>query len=66
MLCGQVPFQGARGGSPQSRAADIIHKIKEGDFVMQGESWEHVSDEAKELVKGRSLMYLKSMKSGLC
>ncbi|CAJ0924350.1 unnamed protein product [Ranitomeya imitator] len=52
MLCGQVPFQGARGGSPQSRAADIINKIKEGDFMMQGESWEHVSDEAKELVKG--------------
>lgn len=52
MLCGQVPFQGARSGSPHSRAADIINKIKEGDFVMQGESWEHVSDEAKELVKG--------------
>ncbi|XP_053576071.1 ribosomal protein S6 kinase alpha-5 [Bombina bombina] len=52
MLSGQVPFYGARGGSPESRAADIISKIKEGNFSMEGKCWEHVSEEAKELVRG--------------
>ncbi|XP_063294477.1 ribosomal protein S6 kinase alpha-5-like [Pelobates fuscus] len=52
MLSGQVPFQGERRGSPQSRAADIIRKIKEGDFSMEGASWEHVSEDAKILVRG--------------
>ncbi|XP_053304774.1 ribosomal protein S6 kinase alpha-5-like [Spea bombifrons] len=52
MLSGQVPFQAEKGGCPQSHAADIIRKIKEGDFSMEGENWEHVSNNAKELVKG--------------
>ncbi|KAG8437927.1 hypothetical protein GDO86_008570 [Hymenochirus boettgeri] len=52
MLSGQVPFQVKKGKSPHSRAADIIQRIKEGDFSLEGKCWEHVSDEAKELVKG--------------
>ncbi|XP_038861729.1 ribosomal protein S6 kinase alpha-4-like isoform X2 [Salvelinus namaycush] len=55
MLSGQVPFQSEqqqRAGMTSSYAADIMHKIKEGDFSLAGEAWKGVSDEAKELVKG--------------
>ncbi|XP_018111814.1 ribosomal protein S6 kinase, 90kDa, polypeptide 4 L homeolog isoform X1 [Xenopus laevis] len=51
MLSGQVPFQVKRGKF-HNRAADIIQKIKEGDFSMEGKCWEHVSEEAKDLVRG--------------
>uniref|UniRef100_A0A8C7UN47 Ribosomal protein S6 kinase n=1 Tax=Oncorhynchus mykiss TaxID=8022 RepID=A0A8C7UN47_ONCMY len=55
MLSGQVPFQSKqqqRAGMTSSYAADIMHKIKEGDFSFAGEAWKGVSGEAKELVKG--------------
>ncbi|CAB1332975.1 unnamed protein product [Coregonus sp. 'balchen'] len=55
MLSGQVPFQSKqqqRAGMTSSYAADIMHKIKEGDFSLTGEAWKGVSEEAKELVKG--------------
>ncbi|XP_020319710.2 ribosomal protein S6 kinase alpha-4-like isoform X5 [Oncorhynchus kisutch] len=55
MLSGQVPFQSEqqqRAGMTSSYAADIMHKIKKGDFSLAGEAWKGVSDEAKELVKG--------------
>lgn len=52
MLSGQVPFQSEQRGMTSSYAADIMHKIKEGDFSLDGESWKGVSDDAKELVKG--------------
>uniref|UniRef100_A0A8C7LF54 Ribosomal protein S6 kinase n=1 Tax=Oncorhynchus kisutch TaxID=8019 RepID=A0A8C7LF54_ONCKI len=55
MLSGQVPFQSKqqqRAGMTSSYAADIMHKIKEGDFSLAGEAWKGVSGEAKELVKG--------------
>lgn len=52
MLSGQVPFQSEQRGMTSSYAADIMQKIKEGDFSLDGEAWKGVSEEAKELVKG--------------
>uniref|UniRef100_A0A4W5N169 Ribosomal protein S6 kinase n=1 Tax=Hucho hucho TaxID=62062 RepID=A0A4W5N169_9TELE len=67
MLSGQVPFQSKqqqRAGMTSSYAADIMHKIKEGDFSLAGEAWKGVSGEAKELAfnKGkREGFFLKSV-----
>ncbi len=52
MLSGQVPFQSEKKGMTSSHAADIMHKIKEGDFSLDGEAWKGVSQEAKDLVRG--------------
>uniref|UniRef100_A0AAQ4QY43 non-specific serine/threonine protein kinase n=1 Tax=Gasterosteus aculeatus aculeatus TaxID=481459 RepID=A0AAQ4QY43_GASAC len=52
MLSGQVPFQSEQRGMTSSYAADIMQKIKEGDFSLDGEAWKGVSENAKELVKG--------------
>lgn len=52
MLSGQVPFQGASGQGGQSQAAEIMCKIREGRFSLDGEAWQNVSEEAKELVRG--------------
>ncbi|XP_007445484.1 ribosomal protein S6 kinase alpha-4-like, partial [Python bivittatus] len=52
MLSGQVPFHSSQEGSAASHAADIMHKIKEGQFSLEGEAWKNVSEEAKELVRG--------------
>ncbi|KAJ7307511.1 hypothetical protein JRQ81_009535 [Phrynocephalus forsythii] len=52
MLSGQVPFHSSQEGSAASHAADIMHKIKEGQFSLEGEPWKNVSEEAKELVRG--------------
>uniref|UniRef100_A0AAX7SGI9 Ribosomal protein S6 kinase n=1 Tax=Astatotilapia calliptera TaxID=8154 RepID=A0AAX7SGI9_ASTCA len=52
MLSGQVPFQSEQRGMTSSYAADIMQKIKEGDFSLDGEPWKGVSEDAKELVKG--------------
>ncbi|XP_057207720.1 ribosomal protein S6 kinase alpha-4-like [Triplophysa rosa] len=52
MLSGQVPFQSDQKGMTSSHAADIMHKIKEGDFSLDGEAWKGVSEEAKDLVRG--------------
>lgn len=52
MLSGQVPFQSEQRGVTSSYAADIMQKIKEGDFSLDGEAWKGVSEDAKELVKG--------------
>ncbi|KAK1335508.1 hypothetical protein QTO34_003294 [Cnephaeus nilssonii] len=49
---GQVPFQGASGQGGQSQAAEIMCKIREGRFSLDGEAWQSVSEEAKELVRG--------------
>ncbi|XP_043828001.1 LOW QUALITY PROTEIN: ribosomal protein S6 kinase alpha-4 [Dromiciops gliroides] len=51
MLSGQVPFQGGPGRGGQSQAAEIMRKIREGRFSLDGEAWEGVSEEAKELVR---------------
>uniref|UniRef100_A0A8C7LEC5 non-specific serine/threonine protein kinase n=1 Tax=Oncorhynchus kisutch TaxID=8019 RepID=A0A8C7LEC5_ONCKI len=47
-----ILFNKNRAGMTSSYAADIMHKIKEGDFSLAGEAWKGVSGEAKELVKG--------------
>ncbi|XP_015240736.1 PREDICTED: ribosomal protein S6 kinase alpha-5-like [Cyprinodon variegatus] len=52
MLSGQVPFQSEQRGMTSSYAVDIMQKIKEGDFSLDGEAWKGVSEDAKELVKG--------------
>ncbi|CAL8308989.1 unnamed protein product [Gadus morhua 'NCC'] len=52
MLSGQVPFHSEQRGMTSSYASDIMQKIKEGDFSLDGEAWKGVSEEAKELVKG--------------
>ncbi|XP_072769926.1 ribosomal protein S6 kinase alpha-4 isoform X2 [Nerophis lumbriciformis] len=52
MLSGQVPFQCEQVGMTSSYAADIMQKIKEGDFSLDGEPWKSVSEDAKELLKG--------------
>lgn len=53
MLSGQVPFQSEKKGMTSSHAADIMHKIKEGDFSLDGDAWKGVSEEAKDLVRGK-------------
>lgn len=55
MLSGQVPFQGSSGQGGQSQAAEIMCKIREGRFSLDGEAWQGVSEEAKELVRGAEL-----------
>lgn len=52
MLSGQVPFQSEQLGMTSSYAAEIMQKIKEGDFSLDGDAWKGVSEDAKELVKG--------------
>uniref|UniRef100_A0A3P9LDR7 Ribosomal protein S6 kinase n=1 Tax=Oryzias latipes TaxID=8090 RepID=A0A3P9LDR7_ORYLA len=52
MLSGQVPFQSDQRGMTSSYAVDIMQKIKEGDFSLDGDPWKGVSEDAKELVKG--------------
>uniref|UniRef100_A0A8C0FX18 non-specific serine/threonine protein kinase n=1 Tax=Chelonoidis abingdonii TaxID=106734 RepID=A0A8C0FX18_CHEAB len=52
MLSGQVPFQSSQEGGALTHAAEIMHKIKEGQFSLEGEAWRGVSEEAKELVRG--------------
>nr|XP_014350699.1 PREDICTED: ribosomal protein S6 kinase alpha-4 [Latimeria chalumnae] len=53
MLSGQVPFQSSYKGMTFSHAAaDIMKKIKEGEFSLEGEAWKSVSEEAKKLVRG--------------
>ena len=52
MLSGRVPFHSEQRGMTSSYASDIMQKIKEGDFSLDGEAWRGVSEEAKELVKG--------------
>lgn len=60
MLSGQVPFQSEKKGMTSSHAADIMHKIKEGDFSLDGEAWKGVSDEAKDLVRGTKSERIKT------
>lgn len=37
-----------------------MKKIKQGDFSFQGEAWKNVSQQAKELIQGESVVVLKS------
>ena len=52
MLSGQVPFQ--RSGSPNNTAANIMKRIKTGDFKFEGAQWAAVSPQAQSLIQGTS------------
>ena len=43
LLTGEPPFNGATD-------QDVVDSIKVGQFSLEGEQWEHVSDEAKQLL----------------
>uniref|UniRef100_A0AAR2M3U7 non-specific serine/threonine protein kinase n=1 Tax=Pygocentrus nattereri TaxID=42514 RepID=A0AAR2M3U7_PYGNA len=47
-----ILFNKNKKGMTSSHAADIMHKIKEGDFSLDGDAWKGVSEEAKDLVRG--------------
>lgn len=55
MLSGQVPFQSQDRSLTCTSALEIIKKIKKGEFSFEGEAWKNVSEEAKELIRGRDL-----------
>lgn len=54
MLSGQVPFQCQEKSLTHTSAEEIMKKIKQGDFNFQGEAWRNVSQQAKELIQGKS------------
>jgi len=49
MLSGKAPFQSS---SRDSRAPDIMHRIRGGEFSMEGQEWKMVSEQAKKIIKG--------------
>ncbi|XP_072345533.1 ribosomal protein S6 kinase alpha-5-like isoform X2 [Scyliorhinus torazame] len=52
MLSGHVPFQSSSKGMSSSNAAQIMRKIKGGEFSFVGEAWKNVSEGAKDIVRG--------------
>uniref|UniRef100_UPI00398E4383 ribosomal protein S6 kinase alpha-5-like n=1 Tax=Pristiophorus japonicus TaxID=55135 RepID=UPI00398E4383 len=52
MLSGHVPFQSSSRGMTSTNAAEIMRKIKSGEFSFDGEAWKNVSEGAKDLVRG--------------
>ena len=44
MLCGYPPFYGDNDD-------EILQKVILGDYQMEGEEWDQVSDDAKDLIK---------------
>ncbi|XP_067845119.1 ribosomal protein S6 kinase alpha-5-like [Heptranchias perlo] len=51
MLSGQIPFQSMQR-TVISSTDEITRIIKEGNFSLAGETWNSVSQEAKELIQG--------------
>ncbi|KAG7261206.1 hypothetical protein CRUP_011788 [Coryphaenoides rupestris] len=51
MLSGQVPFQCQEKSLTHTSAAEIMKKIKQGDFSFEGEAWRSVSQQAKDLIQ---------------
>ncbi|CAL8303874.1 unnamed protein product [Boreogadus saida] len=51
MLSGQVPFQCQEKSLTPSSAAEIMRKIKQGDFSFKGEAWRSVSQQAQDLIQ---------------
>lgn len=62
MLSGQVPFQ--RSGSPSNTAANIMNRIKNGDFKFEGEQWSTVSQQARDLIQGKCYYSYKFISCG--
>lgn len=54
MLSGQVPFQSHDRSLTCTSAVEIMKKIKKGDFSFEGEAWKNVSQEAKDLIQGKT------------
>ncbi|XP_048475590.1 ribosomal protein S6 kinase alpha-5-like [Rhincodon typus] len=52
MLSGHVPFQNSAKGMSSSNTAEIVRKIKGGDFTFGGDAWKNVSEGAKDIVQG--------------
>lgn len=52
MLSGEIPFM--RAGKNLC-AAEIMSSIQRGEFSFEGEAWDNVSLEAKDMVKGKRL-----------
>lgn len=50
MLSGQVPFQ--RSDTRGNTAAQIMNRIKMGDFKFEGQHWSAVSQQAIDLIQG--------------
>ena len=67
MLCGRPPFQSIKdikeasnttttGGAKDAAGyGAIMRKIKHGQFSFEGEAWKHVSEKAKNVIKGLHL-----------
>ena len=55
MLSGEVPFV-SNGRS--LHAAEIMNRIKKGDFSFDAPSWSNVSEEARQLVHGECMFLL--------
>lgn len=51
MLSGHVPFLKARLSGDNS-ARQIMRRIEEGDFSLEGSEWKSVSMPAQSLIKG--------------
>ena len=50
MLSGKAPFSSS---SRNDRAVAIMHRIRGGEFNLEGQPWDSVSDQAKKLIQGR-------------
>ncbi len=58
MLSGQVPFQCHEKSLMHTSAEEIMRKIKQGDFSFEGEAWRNVSNQAKDLIQGKTQLKL--------
>mmetsp|Transcript_69493 Transcript_69493/g.226322 ORF Transcript_69493/g.226322 Transcript_69493/m.226322 type:complete len:537 (-) Transcript_69493:496-2106(-) len=45
LLCGYAPFNG-------KKEAEVLTKVRLGNFVFDDKSWGHVSEDAKDLIRG--------------
>ncbi|XP_070609370.1 ribosomal protein S6 kinase alpha-5 [Erythrolamprus reginae] len=52
MLSGQIPFQTQDTNIICSNVLETMKKIKRGEFSFEGDAWENVSHEAKDLIQG--------------
>eukprot|EP00351_Strombidinopsis_sp_SopsisLIS2011_P000367 CAMPEP_0116879368 /NCGR_PEP_ID=MMETSP0463-20121206/11173_1 /TAXON_ID=181622 /ORGANISM="Strombidinopsis sp, Strain SopsisLIS2011" /LENGTH=106 /DNA_ID=CAMNT_0004528629 /DNA_START=655 /DNA_END=975 /DNA_ORIENTATION=+ len=43
LMCGEPPFDGRTD-------VEVLDKVKKGDYQMDGEAWEDVSEEVKDLI----------------
>lgn len=55
MLIGRPPFQ-ASGPENNNNAVDIMKRIKGGEFSMDSPEWSRVSDEAKKIIQGITIL----------